>query len=405
MTVFNSYQWDLNYTNPEVFREMLDILLLQANWGVDIFRLDAVAFMWKQTGTTSQNLPMAHALLKLFKVCTQIVAPGVVFLAEAIVTPREIIKYFGESELWSDECDITYNASLMALMWDAIATRSNKVLYEAKKDMPQKPAGTTWINYLRCHDDIGLGYDNKHIELAGFTPGPHREFIVNFFTGKFEGSFARGLPFMVNPKTNDARISGSLASLAGLELAREQADQDGIDFAVQRILMMHGVILAWGGIPMLYSGDELATLNDYSFLDDPKRMDYNRWIHRPLMDWERAEKRSESQSDEGRVFRGLKHMIKVRNKLALLADHGNISLVDTGNEHVLAFQRYSENDDKLLVMANLTENVQHVHAGILHYLRMDLHDLIDQLGGHPPKLDTEGFVMQPYAILWLKKKA
>ncbi len=403
MTVFNSYQWDLNYTNPDVFREMLDILLYQANWGVDIFRLDAVAFLWKQMGTNSQNLPMAHAILKLFKICTQIVAPGVAFLAEAIVAPQEIMKYFGESDVWSNECDMAYNASLMALLWDAVATRSNKVLYHAVRDIPPKPEGTTWINYLRCHDDIGLGYDNRHIELSGFSPMPHREFMVNFYTGKFEGTFARGLPFMVNPKTNDARISGSLASLAGLEAANELNDTELSDLAIRRILMMHGVIMSWGGIPMLYYGDELATVNDYSFLREPDKMDDNRWVHRPIIQWDRAEKRHDPLSDEGRVFHGIQHQIRVRSKEKMLADHGNHEMVETSNEHVLSFSRKGKEDYKLLVLANLSEHDQIVNTGILHYLRMDLHGLIDCLTGQPPAINELGFILKPYDILWLKK--
>ncbi|MCA6079173.1 amylosucrase [Fulvivirga sedimenti] len=403
MTVFNSYQWDLNYTNPDVFREMLDILLVQANWGVDIFRLDAVAFLWKQMGTNSQNLPMAHAILKLFKICTQAVAPGVAFLAEAIVAPQEIMKYFGESDVWSNECDMAYNASLMALLWDAVATRSNKILYHAVHDIPVKPNGTSWINYLRCHDDIGLGYDNRHIELSGFSPTPHREFMVNFYTGKFEGSFAKGLPFMVNPKTNDARISGSLASLAGLEAAIELKDESLRDLAIRRILMMHGVIMAWGGIPMLYYGDELATLNDYSFLTQPEKMDDNRWVHRPVIDWERSEKRRDISTDEGRIFHGIQHQIRVRGGLEILADHSNLELIDPSNEHVLAYSRKGQGDDKLLVIANLTEHEQIVNAGILHYLRMDLYGLIDCLTEKEPAVSEQGFILAPYDILWLKK--
>ncbi len=404
MTVFNSYQWDLNYTNPDVFHEMLEILFHQANWGVDIFRLDAVAFLWKKMGTNSQNLPGAHAILKLFKICAQIVSPGVVFVAEAIVAPQEIVKYFGESDVWSNECDIAYNASLMAMLWDGLATKKNSILYHGVRDIPEKPAGTTWINYLRCHDDIGLGYDNSYIELAGFTPLPHREFIINFYTGKFHNSFARGLPFMTNPKTGDARISGSLASLAGLEEAMESEDQVKIDLALKRILMLHGIILAWGGIPMIYYGDEIATLNDYSFLDDNSKMDDNRWVHRPVMDWKRAEKRHDPEEMEGVIFQGLKHMLSVRAQTQVMADRGNTKLLDCNNIHVIAIERGGEDDEKVLVLANLSPYEQEVEIRILQYLRMELNNLVDLLTGDKPDADEYGFMLTPYEVKWLARK-
>ncbi|MEJ2006162.1 MAG: alpha-amylase family glycosyl hydrolase, partial [Cyclobacteriaceae bacterium] len=401
MTVFNSYQWDLNYTNPDVFHEMLSILLFQANWGVDIFRLDAVAFRWKKMGTNSQNLPEAHAILRLFKICAQVVAPGTAFVAEAIVAPHEIIKYFGESETWSNECDIAYNANLMAMLWDALATRKNEILTHAMRDIPSKPEGTTWINYLRCHDDIGLGYDNRYIEWSGFTPKPHRQFILDFYTGEFKNSFARGLPFMVNPKTGDARISGSLASLAGLEMALKAEDPVKTELALKRILMLHGVILSWGGIPMIYYGDEIATQNDYSYLEDANRMDDNRWVHRPVTDWGRAEKRKDTESPEGIIFNGLRNMIQLRSKIPLMADRNNLRIIDTGNIHILAFVRWGEDEDKIFIVANLTEYEQEVDTGILHYLRLELHGLIDKLTGKAPDVDEYGIVLPPYDIKWL----
>jgi amylosucrase len=280
MTVFHNYQWDLNYRNPEVLIEMLANLLFLANQGVDIIRIDAPAFIWKQMGTDSQNLPEAHLLLQLVKACSQVVAPGVAFIAEAIVAPQEIIKYFGEGPQAGRECEIAYNATFMALLWEALATQDTRLLRRGLSELPAKPYGTTWITYVRCHDDIGLGYDDQDIYAVGYDPQAHREFLVNYYSGKFEGSPATGAPFMSNPKTGDARISGSLASLAGLESALAQQDEKAIDLAVGRVLMLQGLALAYGGLPMLYYGDELGTLNDYSYQEDPDKAYDNRWMHR-----------------------------------------------------------------------------------------------------------------------------
>ncbi len=221
MTVFNSYQWDLNYSNPAVFIEMLDIILFWANQGADIVRLDAVAFLWKKIGTTCQNEREAHLILQLMKDCSQVTAPGVLFIAEAIVAPVEIIKYFGEDAVIAKECEIAYNATFMALLWEALATKNTKLLNHGIRSLPDKLDRATWLNYVRCHDDIGLGFDDADIFKAGYAPAAHRRFLVDYFTGVYAGSPARGQPFAQNSETGDARISGALASLVGLESALE----------------------------------------------------------------------------------------------------------------------------------------------------------------------------------------
>ena len=187
MSVFNDYQWDLNYSNPAVFIEMLDIILFWANQGADILRLDAVAFLWKKIGTICQNEREAHLVLQLFKDCCQVTAPGVLFIAEAIVAPLEIIKYFGEDAVIAKECEIAYNATFMALLWDAVATRNAKLLNQGIHSLPDKLDRATWLNYIRCHDDIGLGFDDADIREADYEPRAHRKFLVDYFTGKYEG--------------------------------------------------------------------------------------------------------------------------------------------------------------------------------------------------------------------------
>ncbi len=262
MTVFKEYQWDLNYSNPAVFIEMMDVILFWANHGADIVRLDAVAFLWKKIGSTCQNEHEAHLILQLMKDCCQVTAPGVLFIAEAIVAPVEVAKYFGEDAINAKECEIAYNATFMALLWDAVATKNARLLSQGVKSLPDKLERATWLNYVRCHDDIGLGFDDDDIRLAGYDPREHRRFLLDYFTGKFKHSTARGKPFGHNMKTGDARISGSLASLAGLEAAQESNDPKAIDDAINIIILLHGMIMSFGGIPLLYYGDEIGTTND-----------------------------------------------------------------------------------------------------------------------------------------------
>ena len=401
MTVFNEYQWDLNYSNPYVFVEMLDNVLFQANMGVDIFRMDAVAFVWKQMGTSCQNLPQAHIVHQLFKLCSQVVAPGVAFLAEAIVSPEEIVKYFGTSNVWSNEHDMAYNATLMALLWNSLATRNTRVMKASLRDKPKKPKGTTWVNYVRCHDDIGMGFEDRHIAESEYDPAAHRKFLTRFFTGDFEGSFAKGLPFMYNPKTDDARISGSMASLAGLEQALQEGNELGVKRAIARINLLHGIILSYGGIPVIYSGDEIALLNDYSFLEDESKKDDNRWVHRPKMDWALAEKRKKPDTPQAQVFRTLQHMIALRKSIDEFGDHNNFRLIETSNEHVFAFER-SWKGKSTVVIANFKDDGQYVYSHLVFPQTMvNPFGMKDRLSGNQLLIEEGRLHFEPYQLYWL----
>jgi len=374
MTVFNNYQWDLNYRNPDVFREMIEIILFWANQGADILRLDAPAFIWKQLGTGCQNLPEAHLILQLFKDCAQIVCPGVLFIAEAIVAPKEIIKYFGPDPIAGRECEIAYNATFMALLWDAVATRNTKVLNQALHSLPAKPERTTWLNYVRCHDDIGLGFEDADITAAGLTPYDHRRYLMQYLTGQYADSSSRGLAFATNEKTGDARISGSLASLAGLEKAVVNQDSHATELALQRILTLHALTMSYGGITLLYYSDELATLNDYSYENEPEKAPDNRWVHRPKIDWERAEQRHIDGTKEQRTFSGLQELIALRKRTEVFADFNNRELLGNDNQHLFSFARYDPAGKlaPVVVVANFDEqdhflNLDNLRAqGYLH---------------------------------------
>jgi amylosucrase len=402
MTVFHNYQWDLNYHNPEVFLEMLDNLLWLANIGVDIVRLDALAFTWKKIGTDSQNLPEAHLLMKLFKACCQVVSPSTLFLAEAIVAPHEIVKYFGEVDPVSDECDLAYNATAMTLSWEMIATKNHKLWNVSIDHVPMKPTGATWLNYIRCHDDIGLGYDDQHAAIAGYDPGAHRRFITDFFTRKIDWSFASGAEFMKDPGTGNARISGSLASLAGLETALEKNDPLEIALAEKRILLLHAFILSYAGIPMLYMGDELAMTNDYSYQNDPTIAGDNRWMHRPRMNWKLAEKRGDKVSVTGRVFQSLKRLIEVRKNEPLFADSSNLYRMNTRNQHLLAYERYSDTD-KIVCVYNLNDHPETLYGEVLERQGFSLGSLREVISNEELIVINRNLTLEPYQFLWIKR--
>ena len=344
MTVFHSYQWDLNYRNPLVFAEMLDVVLFYANLGVDLLRIDAPAFIWKELGTTSQNLPQAHTLLQLLKQCVHVSAPGMALLAEAIVAPKEIMKYFGEGEMTAQECDFAYQATQMALQWDALATADTLVMLAAQHDLLQKPFGTTWITYTRCHDDIGLGYDDSMIRQAGYEAYAHRRYIRDYYSGKHYGSPARGALFSVNERTGDARISGALAALCGLESALQSDSPEAIELAIRRILMMQAQTFFIGGLPMLFYGDETGHLNDYSYLNDPAKNYDNRWMHRPLIDWNKNERVQQRGSVEHTLFTATQKLLRIRKRLPVIADKKNLTWLTPHNRSIAGWLRAWDKD-------------------------------------------------------------
>jgi len=344
MTVFHDYQWDLNFMNPIVLREMIDNILFYANLGVDVLRVDAPAFIWKQTGTSCQNLPQVHTLLQLIKQCVLVSSPGMALLGEAIVAPKEITKYFGTGEFKALECDFAYNAVHMALQWDMLATGETEVMMAAQHEILKKPFGTSWITYTRCHDDIGLGYENQMIKAAGKQPYPHRRFLMDYYSGKFPNSPATGELFSSNPKTGDARISGTLASLCGLEKALRENDSFSINESIQKIILMQAHSMFIGGLPILYYGDEVGYTNDYSFRDDPGKSYDNRWMHRPIIDWKKNKLADKEGSIENRIFSQTQKLIQIRKQLPVIADLKNLTWSTPQNKHVAVFMRDKDAD-------------------------------------------------------------
>ncbi len=354
MTVFHKYQWDLNYTNPLVLIEMLDTVFFYANLGVDILRIDAPAFIWKQLGTTCQNLPQAHTILRLLKQCVQVATPGMALLGEAIVAPKEIMKYFGTGNYTARECDFAYNATQMALQWDMLATGDTKVMLAAQIQLLKKPTGTSWITYTRCHDDIGLGYDDEMIIAAGYNPYEHRKFIKEYYSGMYKGSSATGALFSVNDKTGDARISGSLASLCGLEKALKEKNAALVDLSIQKILLMQAHSFFLGGVPMLFYGDEAGYTNDYSYLKEEGKSYDNRWMHRPVIDWKKNKKIDKEGTVEAKIFSSTKKLITIRKSIAAVADHSNLRWLTPHNIHVAGYIR-SKNGQRLFCVFNFSD--------------------------------------------------
>jgi len=370
-TTFNSFQWDLNYSNPSVFRAMAGEMLFLANAGIEVLRLDAVAFVWKQLGTSCENLPQAHLLIQAYNALARMAAPALLFKSEAIVHPDDVVKYIGPGE-----CQLSYNPLLMALLWEALATREVKLLQGSLRDRFRINPACAWVNYIRCHDDIGWTFDDgdaARVNIHGFD---HRRFLNAFYTGRFTGSFAAGLPFQENPKTGDCRISGTAASLAGLEKALFDNDPPQIELALRRILLLHSIILSMGGVPLLYLGDEIGMLNDYGYVRDPAKAGDSRWVHRPFADQAQMESRHDPATLSGRLFTRLLRLIAQRSASPALGA-GETTIFDSGNGHVLGYVR-QHGGQRLLLFANFSEGKQTVAHSVVRIqgLAYHFHDLV-----------------------------
>ena len=405
MSIFHNYQWDLNYTNPEVFVAMLENIFFYANMGEDILRIDAPAFIWKQLGTTCQNLPQAHTILRLIKQCVQVAAPGMALLGEAIVAPAQIMKYFGTGLYTAKECDFAYNATHMALQWDALATGDTKVMMAAQHEILQKPYGTSWISYTRCHDDIGLGYDDYMIQNAGFNPYEHRRFLKEYYSGTYPGSPARGDLFSVNPKTQDARLCGSLASLCGLEKALEDDNAYETDTAIKKILLMQAHSFFIGGVPMIFYGDELGYINDYSYLQDPGKSYDSRWMHRPVINWDKNKNIDVAGTVEQKVFSGTQRLISIRKKLPVVGDYKNLDWLWPRNSSIAGYLRTLQ-EKRLFCIFNFGADT----AYLTWYLFKEYGNPPVQLYNHwndemlTVGYDHEYLVVEPYTFLLLEPK-
>jgi amylosucrase len=383
---FHAFQWDLNYSNPDVFRAIAGEMLFLANQGVEILRMDAVAFIWKQFGTPCENLPEAHTLLQAFNAVCRLAAPSLLFKSEAIVHPDEVALYIDPAE-----CQLSYNPLQMALIWEALATRDVSLLSHALERRHNIPAGTAWVNYVRSHDDIGWTFADEDAAELGINGFNHRRFLNSFYVNRFPGSFARGVPFQDNPRTGDCRISGTTASLCGLE--------DGTAESVRRILLAHSVTVSTGGIPLLYLGDEVGQLNDYGYALEEGHGADSRWVHRPHYPEDRYANRHDQGTPEGAVYEGLRTLIAARARTPEFAGTRLVHF-DTNNRSVLGYQRPG-GDALILALANFSDQDQTVTAETVSGFAAHA---VDILTGKPARI-SDGIMLRPQEFVWLRVKA
>ncbi len=396
-TTFNEHQWDLNWTNPQVFLEIVDIMLTLANKGATCLRLDAVAFMWKRMGTTCQNLPEVHDILQVLRAATRIAAPAMIHKEEAIVAPKDLVPYLGVGRHTGREGNLAYHNNLMVQYWASLATQDTRLMtHVLSAHFPESFKNASFATYIRCHDDIGWAITEEDAAAIPNTSGPgHRRFLADFYAGQHASSFARGDIFQENEETGDRRNSGSFASLAGLEAALESGSANAEDAAIQRMLMGCALICAFGGMPLLYMGDEIGLLNDYGYSAVAEHAHDNRWLHRPKMDWSIA---NGPVGAAKKLYDGTQAIIAKRKQNPTLAATVPTRILQTGHPSLFAFVRPGDAATMVCVF-NFTNHWQRLHAGVLRHAGVKA--FYDQLGGGLVALQDDHVPVAPYGRLWL----
>ncbi len=389
MTTFYPYQWDLNYANPVVFRDMTDNMLNLCNHGVDVVRLDAVPYIWKALGTNCRNLPQVHTLVRMMRIVSEIVCPGTLLLGEVVMEPSKVVPYFGTVE--RPECHMLYNVTTMATLWHTVATGDVRLLRHQMQQVFALPKEYTFLNYLRCHDDIGWGLDYTFLRQFGQEEIPHKRFLNDYLTGFFPGSTARGELYNDDPRLMDARLCGTTASLCGIEAARQREDGTALEKAVRLDEMLHAYMFTLSGIPVLYSGDEVGRENDYSYHRDPLKREDSRYLHRGDMNWTLAEQRTDESTVAGRLFSAIQRMEEVRSECPVFDGKADAWLLDTGNDAVIGIGRYYRGQ-KLLAVFNFSREKQTA------WLK-ETEDYFDIMAGCPR--DAGAVVLPAGGFAWL----
>ncbi len=389
MTTFYPYQWDLNYRNPTVFNDMTANMLNLCNHGVDIIRLDAVPYIWKTLGTSCRNLPQVHTLVRLMRMASEVVCPGTLLLGEVVMEPSKVVPYFGTVE--KPECHMLYNVTTMASTWHTVATHDVRLLRHQLGTVFALPREYTFLNYLRCHDDIGWGLDYGFLSQFGVSEVPHKKFLNDCLTGRLYGSDARGELYNDDPRLGDARLTGTTASLCGIEAAAYEIDEGKMERALRLDIMLHAFLLTQSGIPVLYSGDEIGQLNDYTYHEDPLKWDDSRYLHRGDLNWDDVEKRNDPETRQGRLFGALKQLEMLRRSYAVFESAADAWIVEPYNDHILGIGRYYDGE-KLIALFNFSAFDETAWIN-------EVEDYTDLLTGKPRPAKAVG--IPAYDFAWL----
>ena len=393
MTTFYPYQWDLNYWNPVVLNEMAQNMLNLVNRGIDVIRIDAVPYIWKQLGTNCRNLPQVHTIVRIMRIICEIVCPGVLLLGEVVMEPDKVVPYFGSVE--KPECHMLYNVTTMAATWNSVATRDIRLLRQQMNVVSGLPKDYVFLNYLRCHDDIGWGLDYPWLKQFGIDEVSHKKYLNDFLTGQYPGSFGRGELYNSDPESGDARLCGTTASLCGIEKTAFEKDTEALEKAVRLDLMLHAYMLSQSGIPVIYSGDEIGQENDYTYHENPRKWDDSRYLHRGDFRWDLEKKRSVKGSLQEKIFDGIKKLETIRAQYPVFCTDARVWTIDTWDDSILGLVReYGE--EKVIALFNFSEFDK------VAWINEEDGMYTDLISGRA--MEAKGVEIPAYGVYWLMRE-
>lgn len=390
MTSFYPYQWDLNYWNPIVFNETAGNLLYLANRGVDVIRIDAVPYIWKQLGTNCRNLPQVHTIMRMIRLITEIVCPGVLLLGEVVMEPKELAPYFGTPE--KPECHMLYNATTMCTLWHTVAARNTELLRYQTDQVAQLPKTYSFLNYVRCHDDIGWGLDFRFLADRGMKEVDHKRFLNDYYLGNLSYSTSTGELYNEDPMTGDARFCGTTASMCGIERGGFEGNPDKVAVGIQLDLMLHAFLMFQSGIPVIYSGDEIGAINDWSYHEDPLKAQDSRYLHRGRFNWELTKNIGDGHSVQDRVHTGLLELERARRSDDIFAGDAQVYTIETHNNAVLGMLR-SKGEERIIGLFNFSGEAQEVYI-------VEFADGYRDFLGKKRRMQQERLTLQPYEYVW-----
>ena len=393
MTTFYPYQWDLNYKNPRVFNEMMYNFLYLANKGIDIIRIDAVPYIWKELNTSCRNLSQVHTIVRMMRMIGEIVCPGILLLGEVVMEPEKVVPYFGTVE--KPECHMLYNVTTMATTWHTVATRDVRLLKKQLDIVNSLPKDYVFLNYLRCHDDIGWGLDYGTLMTEGIGERSHKKYLNDYFQGYDGNSNSRGELYNADPVTGDARFCGTTASMCGVEKAGFENDEAAMEKAIRMDVMLHAYMFMQSGIPVLYSGDEIGQVNDYTYKEDPDKAPDSRYINRGAMNWELAGNISKKDTVEAKIFHSLEQLEQLRKKEKVFVSNADTWTIETWDNSVLCMGRYFEGE-KIIGLFNFSEHDKTA------WINETDGDYVELISGKEMK--PIGVNIPAYGFYYLKKK-
>ena len=377
-TTFSADQVDLNYANPNVLMEILDILLFYVSKGAEFIRLDAIAYLWKEPGTSSISLPQTHRIIQLFRTVLDVVAPYVMLITETNVPHADNISYFGNG---TNEAQMVYNFSLPPLVLHAFQTGSAEALSRWAKGLELPSDKVTFFNFLASHDGIGLN------PLRGILPEKEIEEVVS--RGKSHGG-------LVSYKTD---VDGSQIpyelNINYFDALNDPNNDEPLDLQVDRFITAHSILLAMKGLPAIYFH---SLFGSRSWQEGVQITGHNRTINRRKFQWEELVSAiSDPKTLQVRVLFRLGHLLKIRRRHTAFHPFGLQKVIPIAPEIFCLLRTSPAGIDHVLCLHNISNHP--VSLEDFEFPSEVMPNLRNLITGK--FIDKELPLIEPYQTLWL----